>query len=352
MKIIYFIFCIIIILLIVILSHFCITNHFRNFNELPYVYLSLFIKNNKLYIISPIYNNIIKNINVNINNENLLINDNFHTIKKSEPCQILIMNINNNNNKNCNKIKKITIKYDNKSHIIYRNPIYTLMKNKIAITTLFKHDYNLFNIFYNYYLNQGISHFYMYYNGKITNDIKNYFNKPNVTLIEWNFTYQNYGNNRHYNYTSNNKSKYRHHAQPCQMHDALYQYGKDNYEYMIFCDLDEYIYFPNFKIVDFVYNNHNIDWFKISSYYAATIDNKIPTYFPNKIMIDNEPHSDISKNIYKTNLIKTLGIHVPVEFIIDKSKINMNDKGLLLHFQSWNNKNTKHNCNTELFINN
>lgn len=350
MNIINIFFCIIIILFIVILSCNCINDNFRNFDKIPFVYLSLFIKNNKLYIISPIYNETIKNINININNENLLINDNFHIIKYSEPCQILILNI--NNNKNCNKAKKITIKYDNKNQIIYRNPIYTTTKNKIAITTLFKHDYHLFDTFYNYYLNQGISHFYMYYNDKITNHIKNHFNKPNVTLIEWNFKYQHYGKNRHYSYTSNIKSKYRHHAQPCQMHDALYKYGKDNYEYMIFCDLDEYIYFPNFKIVDFVYNNYNINWFKINCYYANTIDNKIPKYLPNKIMIENQADLNVPKNIYKTNSIKLLGIHRPFEFNINEKKINMNDKGLLLHFQSWNNNKTKRNYNTELFINN
>jgi hypothetical protein len=328
-------------------------NEVRYFDKIPFIYFNIFIKNNKLYLICPIYEKLIdiKKLDININNKNLFIHDNIHTITKyKEPCQILIFNINDSDN--YNTMNKINIKYINESQIIYRNPIYTITKNKIAITTLFKDDYYLFDIFYNYYLNQGISHFYMYYNDKITNNIKNYFDKPNVTLIEWNYIHRNFGSNRHTKFNSGYKSKYAHHAQPPQMHDALYQYGKDNYEYMIFCDLDEYIYFPNFKIIDFVYNNHNIHWFKINCHYANTIDNKIPKYFPNKIKIDSTPAYHGFKNIYKTNLIKTLGVHLPVEFTIDSKKINMNNEGLLLHFQSWNSNKTKRKYDIELIINN
>jgi hypothetical protein len=35
-------------------------------------------------------------------------------------------------------------------------------------TTLFKDDFKLIHVFYNYYLKQGIEHFYLYYNGKLT----------------------------------------------------------------------------------------------------------------------------------------------------------------------------------------
>ena len=48
---------------------------------------------------------------------------------------------------------------------------------------------------------------------------------------------------------------FKHHAQPGQMHHALYKYGKNNYNYMIFCDLDEYIFIPNKTIKEYIFEN-------------------------------------------------------------------------------------------------
>ena len=70
----------------------------------------------------------------------------------------------------------------------------------------------------------------MYYNGKITDEIKKYYNKDDITLIEWDYIYWKSG------------MYSRHYAQLGQIHDAIYRFGKDRFEYMLFCDLDEYIY--------------------------------------------------------------------------------------------------------------
>ena len=64
-------------------------------------------------------------------------------------------------------LRKYQISY--RDYLILDN-IKTKEQNNIALTTLFKDDYELFPFFYEYYKNQGVEHFYMYYNG-ILNDI-------------------------------------------------------------------------------------------------------------------------------------------------------------------------------------
>ena len=74
--------------------------------------------------------------------------------------------------------KILTIYYNNKSHDLPFKTIETYPKNDdLVLTTLFKDDYKLFEIFYDYYTKQGVDYFYMYYNGKLNEEIKTYFNK-------------------------------------------------------------------------------------------------------------------------------------------------------------------------------
>ena len=88
------------------------------------------------------------------------------------------------------------------------------MKYTLTITTCFKDDYELFPMWYDYYTKQGVEFFYMYYNGKITDEIKELFDKPNVILHEWDFNYWSpYAHRLHY-------------AQMGQLQHALHKYGK------------------------------------------------------------------------------------------------------------------------------
>ena len=137
-------------------------------------------------------------------------------------------------------------------------------KKDLAITTLFKDDYNIFPCFYNYYTSQGVEWFYMYYNGIITPEITKLFNKPNVTLIEWDFRYWNIA------------CTFKHHAQPGQMHDALYKYGKSNYNYMIFCDLDEYLHISKTTLLEEIQKGTDYG-FGFCNYWSQTLDNNIPS---------------------------------------------------------------------------
>ena len=239
---------------------------------------------------------------------------------------------------------------------IYTQP-QTRTNKFLALTTLFKDDYYLFPLFYNYYKEQGVDHFYMYYNGVITPGIRKVFDKPGVTLVEWNFHYWNHRG-----------VKYPHHAQMGQMHHALYKYGKDIYDYMIFCDLDEYLHIPKNKCIEtiadiatiatiatiapnskeyidntirrFITNNPDIDIFGFCNFWSNTMDGNIPStpYLPTKFLSVLEPveYLERSKNIYKVSSINTIGIHQIGYNFYSTMKHIIDLK--MYHFYKWSSK--------------
>jgi hypothetical protein len=81
--------------------------------------------------------------------------------------------------------------------------------------------------------------FFLYYNGILTPEIRKYFAKESILLLEWNFNYWN---------RILNRGNMQLHAQIGQIHHALCKYGKVLSEYMIFCDYDEY-FFVNGKLL-------------------------------------------------------------------------------------------------------
>ena len=320
------------------------------------LFFDIFYKDNKIYLIMPIYN-IPANpddIIIIVNNKHLQLSEKF--IKDSnEPILIYIYNYesyaNSLTNVNIKYINKLIKSYDLR-HIHTKinitnpnNPNNPNNTNFLALTTLFKNDYYLFPLFYNYYKKQGVQHFYMYYNSVVTPEIKAIFDKPDVTLIEWAFHYWNPPH-----------IKYCHHAQMGQMHHALYRYGKDMYDYMIFCDLDEYLHIPSKyfikkdnkqeetqeeinTIANFIKNNPTIDIFGFCNYWANTIDDSIPslttTEFPQKFLAVNEPveYLERSKNIYKVSSVNTMGIHqIGYNFYSEKTAITDLE---MYHFYKW-----------------
>ena len=100
----------------------------------------------------------------------------------------------------------------------------------------------------------------MYYNGKINDEIIKYLNYPNVTLIEWDFRYWNNKNN-----------KYKHHAQTGQLHHALFKFGKMNYDFMIFNDMDEFLYIKNKTLKEIVQENNTVEVFQFCNIYSKTM---------------------------------------------------------------------------------
>ena len=333
-------------------QHFPITNT-------KILFFDIFYKNNKIYMIMPIYNTpaLPEHIKLTVNNKVLHITES-HVKDSNEPILIYIYEYITPPNSvievNVKLINNMTKKYA----LIH---IYTQTQTRtnkfLALTTLFKHDYYLFPLFYNYYKEQGVDHFYMYYNGFITPEIRKIFNKSDVTLVEWNFQYWNPP-----------KVKYAHHAQMGQMHHALYKYGKDIYDYMVFCDLDEYLHVPKNKCIEtiapiapnskeyvdntirrFITNNPDIDIFGFCNFWSNTINDSIPStpYLPKKFLSVLEPvaYLERSKNIYKVSSINTFGVHQIGDGLHTNMKHIIDLK--MYHFYKWSSKKrTIENCTT------
>ena len=336
--------------------------NFIRLDKIKLLFFDIFYKNNKIYMIMPIYNTPAtpQNIVVKINNTILKLVER-HVKDSNEPALIHIYEyISPPNTRVTVHIKLInnaTMSCDLQHEYTCVNTP-TDIYRFLALTTLFKNDYWLFPLFYNYYKEQGVQHFYMYYNGTITPEISKIFNREDVTLIEWNFHYWN-----------PREIKYAHHAQMGQMHHALYKYGKDIYDYMVFCDFDEYLHIPKHKFTDstaeisstkntkiipmntsihkFIKMNPNTDIFGFCNFWANTIDDNIPNtpYLPKKIIAVHEPcdYCERSKNIYKVSSINTIGIH---QIGYDNMLMSITDLHMY-HFYKWSSKkHTINNCTT------
>jgi hypothetical protein len=301
-----------------------------------YLFFDIFCKNNELVLICPVYNRTYtkyNNIVIKHNGNILQIKDIVKKIER-EPIVVIIFNIEMTEMTEIN----VEVSYNN---IInnYNLCNHTSTQNKtLAQTTLMKDDYKLIDIFHQYYLDQGVQYFYIYYNGILTDEIKKLFERDNVKLIGWNYHYWN------------KKPLFEHHAQLGQMYHALYKYGKCNVEYMIFNDFDEYMYNPNIKLIDMVKQNNN-DTIGFFNNWCNTLDNKIPLEFPTTFYKDGQlGYNNRSKCIHKTDNVVIIGIHTGKTYI-KKAKLNMDKNNMLLHFNNWCNTARKKDINMIYTIN-
>lgn len=292
-----------------------------DFNK--FTLFDVFWKNNLIYLILSINNNILDESKLNVYLNKTKINLKQKIIKdKYEPTLLFIYD---DNNIDINKKLFIQVFFDGKEYSKEIEKIVNKEKSDfLCLTTLFKDDYNLFPNFYEFYKRQGVQHFFMYYNGLLNNKIKEIFNYKDVTLIEWNFRYWN-----------PKGYKYGHHAQLGQMHHALYKYGKDNYEYMIFNDLDEYLFIPDIKLVEYIKLNTNINIFGFRNIWAKT-KNNIKKIEENLYISEALNFPRRSKCIYKVSSIETLNIHFSHKMLERKRQICNN---YMFHFYNWSNKN-------------
>ena len=287
------------------------------------IFFNIFLKDSELYLICPINKEIdliSKKLIIVYNNKKLLLKR--EIIKdKYEPTQVLIYEFLLNDFDEYD----ILVKYNNISKSFKLKNIISEKQHKLTLTTLFKTDFNLINIFYDYYKKQGVEHFYFYYNDEITDNIKTLCNKKDVTLIQWNYQYWN------------NNAKYsRHYAQLGQMHDAIYRFGKNICDYMIFCDLDEYMYVENKKLINLIEDN-KVDTFGFRNIWANTLDNKIPETFPSKFKIgDKFRYRTRSKCIHKMDTVEHIGIHFGTKF--NKVELIKSDYDMY-HFHNWGGEN-------------
>jgi hypothetical protein len=279
------------------------------------LFFDIFFKNNKIYLILPIYNEPYSTddiiIKMNGNKDPIQITTKYMK-NQYEPILIYIYDYFVVDNANFNAKIQLTVEYKNIIKEFELEHIVTteIQKHSLTLTTLFKDDYKLFPFFYDYYKKQGVSHFYMYYNGKITPEIQKFLGgiieiENDVTLIEWDYIY--------WNDMTLAKNKYQHHAQLGQIHHAIYKYGKDINDYMIFCDFDEYLHIPNNTLLGFIMQYPDIDVVGFRNKWAEPVnyfDNSKPNTFPSKL-ITSKPfrYGERSKNIYKLSSINTISIH-------------------------------------------
>jgi hypothetical protein len=286
------------------------------------LFFDIFHKNNKVYLIQPVYSHTrldLSTIKLTSNDTELILEKVISKIAY-EPTQILIYTFQSTEPTNT-----ITVTYNSVSREYILEHIQSSVNNVLSITTLFKNDYHLISIFYDYYLKQGVTQFYMYYNGILTDKIRDKFNLPNVTLIEWNYKYWN-----------DESSAFTHHAQLGQIHHSIYKYGKDNNSHMIFCDLDEYMYNCDDTLKNMVIKFDSIDVFGFCNIWSNTLDNKIPNTFPLVFNIGNQyTFPTKSKCIYKLSSISTISIH---GYEILKSSHNKLLNYKLFHFYNWSGK--------------
>lgn len=291
------------------------------------LFFDIFHKNDELVLIMPIYNKPVESNKIKITSNNILLKLKERIEKfSSEPILILKYNF-----ISCKLDNEVKVEYEGKINTYNLHKMQTKINKTLTLTTLFKGDYELFNIFYDYYKKQGVEYFYLYYNGISDSTIGKLHAKKDVLLIDWNFVYWN------------KNCTFQHHAQMGQIHDALYKYGKSQSKYMIFCDYDEYLCCANKTLKSLVssgkYDTHGFCnvWCK-----DKKEPTKIPTKFPNLkevIMEDKIRFGGRSKCIHKISSILTTGIHSGSKYTTSKPVIDKNNT--MYHFRLWSGKRKK-----------
>jgi len=284
------------------------TCHFvMNYNKIHPFYITnddvlffdIWIKNNQLYMIlpCPVTNPIdINSIEVFEFDQILHIKSKF-IYDYFENTSLIIYHP-FENLKNYYNIKVKYKKFE-KQYVIYD---YMSIKNfTLTLSTLCKDDYKYFYPFYHYYKSQGVEYFFIYYNDNITRDVLIFFKKfDDVLLIEWNYTYWF------------NKKYGSHYAQPAQINHALYKYGKGFTEYMIFCDLDEYLQNKKSTLINLIRQQSRLNAIYFRNIWSKTIHPLNPlTLMHKRNILVGKPFNTMyrCKQIIRVDKIISTGIH-------------------------------------------
>jgi hypothetical protein len=297
-----------------------------------YLLFDIFYKNNTLWLIGPVYDLVSFSselMNVSIGGKRLELTTKHISTYYYGPASVYVYNV-----EKSSQSVQVTVEYEGRKKEFHLQHIKTTEKPELALTTLCKGDYQLFIPFYKFYKDQGVSHFYIYYNGTSTLEINKFFQGfADVTLIEWDYIY----------WLDDECTQ--HHAQVGQINHALYKYGKGTHTHMAFCDFDEYLHVPKTTLKQLVDSHSNIDTFGFCNKWSQTIDNKVPDVFPTTFLTETGQlkYPTRSKNIYKVSDVKLLCVHHPIEycrsqsatsrFIIDKQRA-MCDLHMY-HFYNW-----------------
>lgn len=232
----------------------------------------------------------------------------------------------------------VTVAYKGKVRRFSLFHMQTTKSNTLCVAGLFKNDFKLMNVFHTYYTNQGAEFFFMYYNGIMKEPITQLCRKKrNLKLLEWNFQYwdKDCGCKQILHNHICEVSRY---AQIGYMQHALYKYAKQDYAYIAYCDLNEYMNLPNMRLLDYVTNNA-YDVIGFHKVWARTIDQFIPAKtFPNILCISDSYHvyGSGSKHIYKANAIEYTSLYaIEPNAELDLKKYSYSIHNAMFCFPNW-----------------
>jgi hypothetical protein len=269
------------------------------------LYFDVFIKDNLLYIIKPVYYKPRPRLEkwvIRVNGEPVKLTENKVSLdwrtetENGEPFWITKYEI-----KNVLDINDVSIKLKD-IHETFQLVPHVEEKKLFSVSTLFKYDIEEYERWYNYYKAQGADHFYIYYNGILSDDQIKILENDDVTLINWDFRYVNFPllqkppEGSHY--------KYGHHAQPAQINHAFHLF---NDHYMLFCDFDEFLEWNDGTLREMILKYSDIDVFGFRNCWAKSGFEK------NTLHYDDPLEYPIrAKNIYKVESYKnSIKIHSP-----------------------------------------
>ena len=301
-----------------------------------YLFFDIFCKNNQLILICPVYNpkdDYYQDINVSNT-----IPHSGKIFKKieHEPIVVIVYDLSPTETTTTTTettTVPTTVIFQGKSQTYNLSHIKTTKDKFLTHTTLCKDDHRLFNMFKDYYTNQGVEHFYLYYNGHtLPKELQQQQQQQHTTSINWDFNYWN---------NTNSPNDFKHHAQMGQMHHALYKYGKQNTEYMIFCDLDEILHIhnhPRAKTIKEYIKLCEFETFAFNHVWAQTLRKRVPKKIPTTFFTGNfneYAYGIKSKCIHKTDRILTMGIHTGNHYNMKNRHIETKNC-YMFHFRHWN----------------
>lgn len=304
-----------------------------------YLFFDIFARNNEVVIISTVY------LNFEIDHDNISVSFNGKDLERNiikyiekEPAVACIYKL----PKMVDQMLSVMVKYKDvtKKYDLYHANLKKTF-NLMAGTLFFK-DYYILNTWLNYYNKLGVEYFVIYYNGKLTNTIKNII-KPykNVLLLQWDYLYVNkvYGPNY----------LFWHHAQTTQMNDLLYKYAKPMTKWLAYLDLDEYFQINRDHLQKLLLKYANKHAILFKNRWAYLDNNEIPKVDVAIDLTKKKIFRSIivykpgvaSKVIYAVDKCQALGIHIPKEREKYKEEIVVLPNLLMLHFRNWSGKDRK-----------
>lgn len=275
-----------------------------------YLFFDIFAVNDELILVCPMYS--LKHMNaIDISyNDQILSN---RTVMKYYDGPILIIKYKLTKHLTNTNIN-INILYDNNKiseYSLYHLKTKPKMHKYLMASTLCKNDHNDIPIYKNFYEQQGCDFFIFYYNGLLNNNILQTHSYDNALLISWNFPY--YVDQKEFDDLNIGHKHPINNAQMGQINHALYKYAKPLFKWMISCDLDEYMYIENNKLIDFL-KSCNYECVKFRNFWAKTILDKknLSSLYSTEILKNTESDGgDTSKTkvIVKSDKVDAIGVH-------------------------------------------